>query len=515
MNADLLHRLEAHADHVVHTHGSAVFLCGDDVYKVKKPVDFGFLDYSTLERRGHFCLEELRLNRRWSHGIYLGVVPVGHTFDDALEPVEWAVHMRRYDEAHTLQARWQQGGLGADTLDDVGRYVARVHARSPRSELAQHHGTFQAFHDAVLGVFDPPGTPAVDEEGHPRHVIPARLYDALRRDTLALLDAVRPAWTAREPLAPELHGDLRMEHVLVHDTGRIDVVDALEFSDALRCGDPVLDVAFLAMDLAVRGEPELAGAFVRGWVDASGDEALPELLPVAAAYRSCVRGKVAELLTHDPDVDETVRDHARERALRHWLWSASLLRPLAERPALLAVGGLPGSGKSTVARHLAEARGFTVVRADVIRKQRAGLPVDEPAPEAMKAELYAPATTLAVYRACLAEAERIVAAGGRAVVDATFADPVHRGQLLALGRRLGVPTDLWLCEVPEAVARARIGARPQGPSDADVDVLASAAARWTPEPSRSFDTARPLHDTLAAAASRVDHLLEAAHRALR
>ena len=269
------------------------------------------------------------------------------------------------------------------------------------------------------------------------------------------------------------------------------------------------------MDLAVRGEPDLARAFVRAWVETSGDDDLLPLLPVAAAYRSCVRGKVAELLTLDPDVDETVRDHARQRALRHWLWSAALVRPPADRPVLLGIGGLPGSGKSTVAAHLADVRGFTVVRAAVVRKQQAGLPVDQPTPAPMKPELYAAGTTMRVYRSCLRTAERIVAEGGRAIVDATFTDPAHRSALLALGRQLGVPTDLWLCEVPEAVARERISARPQGPSDADADVLARAASRWTPDPARAFDTSGTLADTLASASSRLDQVAEAALAALR
>jgi len=505
MDADLLRRLAADSDHVVHTHGSAVFLRGDDVYKIKKPVDFGFLDYSTLARRGHFCLEEVRLNRRWSRGIYRGVVPVGTTFDDDEEPVEWAVHMARYREEHTLQARWQDGSLLPEDLSAVGRYVAEVHGRCPRSELARRHGGVDGFRSALEGVFG----------GAADHVIPAAVYTAVHDELMARFAEVEPLWGARADEARELHGDLRMDHVLLADDGRIDVVDALEFNEDLRSGDPVLDVGFLAMDLAVRGEPELARALVGAWVEASGDRGLLPLLPVAAAYRSCVRGKVAELLTHDPDIDETTRDHARQRALRHWLWSAAIVRPPADRPVLLGIGGLPGSGKSTVSAHLADVCGLTVVRADVVRKRQAGLPVDQPTPDGMKPDLYAPSTTMQVYRTCLRTAERIVADGGRALIDATFADPAHRSALLALGRQLGVPTDLWLCELPEAVARERIRARPQGPSDADADVLAQAAAHWTPDPGRAFDTSGSLPDTLRSAESRLDRVLDAALAALR
>jgi len=509
MDSDLLHRLAAESDRVVHTHGSVVFLRGDDVYKVKKPVNFGFLDYSTLVRRGSFCLEEVRLNRRWSRGIYLGIVPVGETFDDALEPVEWAVHMRRYEEAHTLQSRWQAGTLTVEQVASVGRFVATVHRRCPRSPLARQHGTVESFQEVLEGVFDPPSTRDA------AHVVPAPLYEAVRTEALARLAEVEEVWRARTGGARELHGDLRMEHALLSEDGAIDVVDVLEFNDALRCGDPVLDVGFMAMDLAVRGEPALARAFVGAWVDTSDDHGLLPLLPVAAAYRSCVRGKVAELLALDPDIDDDVRDHAQHRALRHWLWSASVVRPPNDRPVLLGIGGLPGTGKSTVAAHLAETRGMTVVRADAVRKQRAGLPIDAPTPEAMKPELYAPANTIAVYRACLVQAERIVAEGGRALIDATFADPVQRRALETLGRRLGVPTALWLCDVPEEVARQRISARPQGPSDADADVLSRAIASWPADPARAFDTSDSPEATFAAAEGRLDRLVDAALDALR
>lgn len=465
-----MNTLRERADQIVHTHASTVFLVGEHAYKLKKPVDFGFLDYSTLALRRHFCEEEVRLNRRWCDGIYLGVVPLdGEGRPTEGEPHEWAVKMRRYEEADTLLAQVDAGIATADLLARVGRSLAARHADCPCSEEAQHHARYDAIAALALDNF---------EATRDTTSLPSSLHRALEQATRQQLQALRPLLERRARThAAEIHGDLRLQHTLIRGD-RVDFVDCIEFQPAFRMADPMADVGFLWMDLAVRGHSALADAFLQAYLDASGDAEGRQRLPFEAAYRSVVRAKVAELEAASADVSAEQAQRARARARRHWLWAAGLLLPPDQRPVLLGVGGLPGTGKSALAAHLASAHGFTWVRADVRRKQLAGLPPEANASAAFGEGLYTAEHTARVYDACLSEAAAVVAEGGRAVVDATFSDPAHRDDLHRRAVELGVGHEVVLCEVPHDEALRRIAHRSRGPSDADATIYEAARARW-------------------------------------
>jgi len=506
-----LERLEALADHTVHTHASVVFLRAGHAYKVKKPVDFGFLDYSTVERRRHFCEEEVRLNRRWCDGIYLGVVPLTEVLaapgpdgsetaqtepveseSVESEPVEWAVQMRRYDEADTLRAIVEAGAATESLLAEVGRALAARHAACPRTEAARAWASWDHLRDNALDNF-------TATRGHA--TIPSELHEALQRATEAELDRVRPVVDRRSPRAAEIHGDLRLQHTLVRTVDgdrRIDFVDCIEFNEPFRMGDAVSDLGFLAMDLAVRGERGLAMALVDAWIEASGDAEARELLVHETAYRSVVRAKVAELEAAADEVPAEQRHRATARARRHWLHAAEILLPPGRRPALLGLGGLPGTGKSTLARALSTAHGFTWIRADVVRKELAGLSPGTDASADFEQGLYSPEHTEQTYATCLQRAAHVVADGGRAVIDASFGAARHREAVHTLAVQLGLRPEVWLCEVSEAEALRRLATRPAGPSDATEAIYRRAAARFADDDtSTRLSTAGSVDATLA------------------
>jgi aminoglycoside phosphotransferase family enzyme/predicted kinase len=440
------------------THISVVFLAGSYAYKVKKPVDMGFLDFTTLEQRRHFCHEEVRLNRRLAREVYLGVVPVS-VEDGALRvdgrgvPVEYAVRMRRLPAEATLERRLLREESLTDALEKLGRKIAMFHAGAEAGPRVSRYGSWEVV-----------------------------------------------AGNARENLLQSRGhrgGDLHLDHVYFFPDREppedLVVVDCIEFNERFRYADPISDVAFLAMDLAYHGRRDLARVWVDAYFAFAEDASGRRLLPFYRSYRAAVRAKVDGMLAQEPEVSVAERDAAVQRARGHWLMALAELEQPARRPCLVLVAGLPGTGKSTVARGLAEAAGLHVIRADAVRKGLAGLPPDAPAAAGLDEGIYTPAWTERTYAACLDQAEEILFQGGRVVVDATFWQEARRSPFLDAGIRWGIRTLLLqLVAEPEAV-KARLQARTAGPSDADWAIYRRLAERWE-DPSAATERTRATVD---------------------
>jgi aminoglycoside phosphotransferase family enzyme/predicted kinase len=456
------------------THISAVFLAGPFVYKVKKPVVLPFLDFGTLERRRHFCEEEVRLNRRLAPDVYQGVVPVtaapgGPRVEGEGEPIEWAVKMRRLPEEATLLERLQKGEVGAGLVEALGRRVAAFHRASEANERTEARGRFETVARTIRDVF----AQAAPKLGT---TVSQEVLGRVRALADSALEQHRPLIEARP--ARDCHGDLRLDHVY-HFPDRdppadLVVIDCIEFNERLRFIDPVADMAFLAMDLAFRGRSDLAGAFADAYFRESGDGEGRLLLPLYTAYRSCVRGEVEGLLLAEAEVPQAERDRALGRARAYWLLALAELEAPSRKPCLLLVGGLPGSGKSTLARGVAGAAGFSVIRSDVVRKELAGPPGQAPPREA----LYGPGWDDRTYAECLRRAEGLLFAGGRALVDATFREERRRRDFLGAAARWGVPAAMLHCHAGDEAVRGRLEGRRGDASDADWAVYRQLAAGW-------------------------------------
>jgi aminoglycoside phosphotransferase family enzyme/predicted kinase len=480
------------------THSAWVLLSGPFAYKLRKPVNFGFLDFSTPERRRFFAAEELRLNRRLAPDLYLDLVEVQGPPERAQlggeEPgIEVAVRMRQFDEDKLLSRVASHGPLAETALDGLAGELARFHSQAAVAPVDGPYGTPAAVRQPVddnLKVLA-----GVSELAEPLTVALAELQCWLAAEAARL----EPFFSdrLRDGHIRECHGDLHLGNLWLEE-GRIRVFDCLEFNPGLRWIDTISELAFLVMDLQVRDQEEGALRVLNGWLDLCGDWQGLRGWRWYSVYRALVRAKVAELRRRQSASAEPAaqarqgeaaaeRDRYLQRAL---LWC----RP---RPrALVLTHGVSGSGKSWLSERLAPRLGALRLRSDVERKRLFGL-WGEPRCASLSGDPYrAEVSELLFSHTLPAQAEAMLAGGWPALVDATFLRRSDRQPFLALAERLGVPLLILALACPPQLARARIAERRQlgrDPSDADLAVLA-----------RQLQIIEPLSSSERAAASVVE-----------
>ncbi len=450
------------------THASWVFLAGERAYKIKKPVRLAFLDYGTLARRRAACREEVAVNRELAPGIYLGVRAIIHgpggfrfASEDSAGAVEYAVVMRRFDEAHSMLGAIRSGSLTRSHIQQVAGCLAEFHQRSPA--LAA---------DGPQHVLDSWMVNVGEIERLP---FPASWrVETMRGFGEAFVDAHARELERRveRGLVRDGHGDLRCEHVLLGPQVR--VVDRIEFDPALRQMDVARDLAFLAMDLEAHGRRWAARELVRAYRHAGGDPGSERLRCFYSAYWALVRAKVALIAagTHHGAL------RRRERARAERLWGlAERLCWRARGPVAIVVCGPAASGKSTLAAHLARRARLPVVSSDVLRKRLAGVALGERA----RPEHYTKDFTRAVYLSLAREALARLEGCGGVIVDATCHTRRERAPLFDLLRREDVTPLAVQCQVRLQTALARAASRMQSPSrvsDATPEVVAAQFHRF-------------------------------------
>ncbi len=463
---------------VIHTHASAVLLAGEHVYKLKKPVNFGFLDYSTLEKRKAMCESEVALNRRLAPDVYLDVVPITLAGGKVAiagsgEIIEYAVHMRRLDDALTLGQRVLHHSLESETLVRVGRTLAGFHRQARRGPEVSQWATFNAVRENCHDNFSALRCNA-------DVVAPSEEIERLARTTEQELERLRPVIERRAAAGVpcETHGDLRLEHVYVMPAGELVIVDCIEFSERFRCADPVSDVAFLAMDLKAHGAWDHAQALLDAYFAASADLEGRELIALYVAYRSSVRAKVRAMAAASPLIPADQRKHALQLARAHIQLAVGELSSPAGRPCLILVGGLPGTGKSVLSLNLSQACGLTWLRADAIRKELAGLDPLARGNSEVRSGIYTPEWNERTYGECLVRAKELLFGGGRVLVDASFKEERRRQSFIDAARDWGVPVRFIECTSAPELVRERLAQRKDDPSDADWRIYEHVRATW-------------------------------------
>jgi len=475
--------LAADAVDVRQTHISVVFLAGDFVYKIKKPVSPGFLDFSTLELRKHFCEEEVRLNARLAADVYLGVVPVVEhdgelCFEGDGEAVEWAVKMKRLPDDATLEFHLAHGKISPELIDAVARRIADFHAHAEANERIASFGRFDVVAANARQNFE-------QAREHTGRSISAAVYDRLQRRTEEALSALRETITSRvvRGVPRDTHGDLRLDHVYAlgqRPEPRLVIVDCIEFNEQYRYADPVSDIAFLAMDFKFAGAPAAARRLTETYFAAVGDEEGRRLLPFYTSYRAAVRGKVEGIKSLEAEVQPLDRERALRRARGYWLLALAELEPYERRPALVLVSGLPGSGKSTLAAGLAEAEGFELIRSDVVRKELTGRTQEASQPRPFGTDIYTAEWNERTYTECLRRVTEHLFEGKRVLVDASFREDAMRRTFIAAAKDWAVPILVIECRADAEIIRQRLAARRGDASDADWSTHLAAAERWEP-----------------------------------
>jgi aminoglycoside phosphotransferase family enzyme/predicted kinase len=449
----------------IDTHAASVFLAGERAYKVKRAVKFPFLDYSSIAKRKAACDAELDVNRRYAPGIYRRTVAITREIDGRLaldgsgEPIEWAVEMQRFDERATLDHLAGRNKIDTRLADELARVVAKAHADAPVvaaepwiNSLAQYIAQNDAaFREAP-------------------EIFPAKDLEALGTQTCATFERVRSLLGARgqHGLIRRGHGDLHLGNIALID-GRPVPFDAIEFDPLIASGDVLYDLAFLLMDLVERGLPQPANVVLNRYLAQTHRDAdLDALaaLPLFMSVRAAIRAKVTAARLKQAQAGEHTAITAA--AATYFRLAGELIAPPA--PALLAVGGLSGTGKSLLARALAPglmpAPGAVLLRSDVERKAMFGAGETDALPK----QAYGPEATQKVYAALAEKASRVIKAGHSAIVDAVFARDDERCTIADLAAGCGVHFRGIFLTADLATRIERIGARQNDASDADAKV---------------------------------------------
>jgi uncharacterized protein len=471
----------------VETHVSTLVFDGDLVHKRKKPVRFPFIDLSTPELRRDACWREVALNRRFSPDVYLGVEEI---VDDDGHVVDHAVLMRRVPAARRLATLVGQHRDVSRCLRAIARAIAACHASAARSDEISSVATPAALHDLWARSLREL-TPFAPHRLDPAMV--SSVSDLAHR-YLAGRSALLHERIARGRIV-DGHGDLLADDIFCLDDGPR-ILDGLEFDDRLRWGDVLCDVGFLAMDLERLGRPDLALALLDWYREYSAETHPPSLEHHYVAYRALVRSKVACLRGGADDEVEARRYLAQ--CQRHLLDG---------RVQLVVIGGLPGTGKTTLATALGDELGWAVLRSDVIRKELGGLDPMEHAPAAYGEGLYSAPMTQATYDTLISRARRLLSSGESTILDASFSRQPWRAEAATLAAEAAADLTELRCLLPANVAGIRLATRTEAgadASDATATVAAEMALEFDDWPSAAaVDTLPPIEDVLPAVLDRI------------
>lgn len=463
---------------LMQTHISHVLLAGATAYKIKKPLNLGFLDFTTLAARRHYCSEELRLNRRLAASLYLDVVAITGSAQvpvlaDAAAPeaIEYAVKMRRFAQQDLFDSMVASAALTPAHIDALARVIADFHACAAPATDADDYGCAATIE-----------TPMRENFQHIRSLLPET------DSSLAQLAAVeswswqrhalqRPVYAQRRAAGKvrECHGDLHLGNIAWVDGAALPF-DAIEFNAGLRWIDVISEVAFLYMDLCWHGRGELAQRFLNAYLERSGDYAGMAVFDTYLVYRAMVRAKIAALRLSPSATDA---GQAGERAAYTEHLALAQRFAAGRAPLLILMHGVSGSGKSHLARALAESGAMLRLRSDVERKRLAGLSAEARSGSALDAGLYAADMTRRTYAELARQARLILAAGWPLVVDATCLQRWQRDSLRQVARDCAVPCLIIACTAAADILRQRVERRLVGGSDAseaDLSVLAQQVA---------------------------------------
>ena len=467
---------------IIQTHASAVILTPDRVYKLKMPQDFSFFDYSTPALRHHFCRQEVLLNDPLAPQIYLGVAPVlafvdrpccfGPTLSpDATPPpgtilaggtiIDYAVVMVRLPDTATLENWVQTGRAELPLLAEIARFIATFHTTTDTNEHIASFGSLATIRENWEENF-------VQMKPYIGRTLDRATYDQIETYIQHFLAARASLFTSRIRTGRirDCHGDLRLEHVYIldkadeppHSKTRLAILDRIEFNERFRYSDVAGEIAFLVMELDNAGRSDLSRGFVDAYIAATGDETLRELLPFYLCYRACVRGKVLSFQLDEPEISTTQHELSCQRATALFSLAAHYANGPTS-PVLTMIGGLMGTGKSTVALALQQELGWALFSSDTLRKRLAQLDPVQPQADVFGQGVYRPEWTARTYDTLRIEASTALAHGRSVLLDASFIRRTDRLTIAHEARAHGATVLFVECICPPETALQRLAQR--------------------------------------------------------
>jgi aminoglycoside phosphotransferase family enzyme/predicted kinase len=438
------------------THASWLFFTGQFVYKVKKPVNYGFLDFTTLEKRKTYCYKEVQLNRRISPDVYLGVVEIclsngKYVVEGPGQIVEYAVKMLQLPRERVLQRLIQEHKVSVEDVKRIARKIATFHKLAATSAEITRLGGYQPLCQNIRENF-------FQTSPYIGRTISRPQYTDLKAYSEAFLERTRDAFLKRESdgWVRDCHGDLHTAQIFL--TNGIHIIDCIEFNERFRYSDVGLDIAFLAMDLDYHSRPDLSRTLIDEYTRELGDNDLYSFLDFYKAYRAYVRGKVISFTQDSPTLSPDEKTKAQKTARSYFDLAQSYIRPLKTH-TLFVFTGLMGTGKTTVAQKLSQIWGAQLVSSDIIRKELAGFPADEKRYVPFGTGIYSPEFTNLTYTHMLQIAKSLLESGSSVILDASFSKAEHRRLALNLATQSGVPALFIHCVAAKEYVMKRLKTR--------------------------------------------------------
>ncbi|MEO0025329.1 MAG: AAA family ATPase [candidate division WOR-3 bacterium] len=495
---------------LIQTHTSWVFIAGEFAYKVKKPVNFGFLDYTTLSARKFFCYEELRLNRQLAPELYLDVLPITEErgrlrLGGQGKVVDYCVKMRALPQSAIMTERLKNGQVTFEQIDEIAQLVVRFHQQAERGEEISRYGSSEI----IRLNWDENFAQTLDFIGR---TISRRAFDEIRSLVERFISGHREVFRQRrrQGFVRRCHGDLHSKNIFLAD--RTYIFDCIEFNPRFSCSDVASEIAFMAMDLDFHQRHDLANFFVERYWALTGDQGMLGLLRFYQCYRAYVRGKVTGFQLNDPGVPADIRRQAQLTARRYFDLALRYARLLEAKPFLVVFAGLPGVGKSFLARHFAARTLAMHLLSDSIRKQLCGIPVSARRFDGYDRGIYAPEVSQRTYDELFHRAEVFLVGGISVVLDATFTGEESRQRCRELADRLGVKLLMVLVDCPErtVISRLRRRANQAGFSDANLEIYRIMKERFKPPRSSPgllrIDSRQPVRRSLEQIERRLNRI---------
>ncbi len=476
---------------LIQTHCSYVLLTGDFVYKLKKPVNFGFLNYSTLDLRRNFCHEELRLNQRGAAELYLEVLPITldgeqYQLNGTAEPAEYALKMREFPSSGLFSTMFEDGKLDESHIEELGRVVARYHSKIETNDYIRSFGEIPQ----VRASFDENYEQTTHYIGGPQT---QQQFDQTKQYTDKFFAERAEIFQTRmaNNFIRECHGDLHMQNICMwHE--QILLFDCIEFNEPFRFVDVMYDVAFTVMDLEARQRKDLANVFLNTYAEQTGDWEGLQVLPLYMSRQAYVRAKVISFLLNDPGVPAAVKEESAKIATPYYTQAWEYTQP--RQGQLFLMSGVSGSGKSTAARHLAKRIGAIHLRSDAVRKHLGGIPLYERG----GSDLYSQEMTAKTYGRLLELGILLANQGYQVILDAKYDRAALRGDAIAQSQSHNIPLQIIECTAPVEVLQERLYNRTGDIADATADLLSSQLQNAEPFTDsektylKTLDTTRPL-----------------------